>query len=167
MGTPLRVVHYLNQFFAGIGGEDVANIPPRMQQGPVGSGRPLQQILKDAGTVVATLICGDNFLNDARGDALAAIIPMLQDLKPDRRDRWAGLRVWTLWIGLCRGLQSCTGDRHPSVDGDASGKPWGRERQTRHFDRSHRRQSSGDAGCSRGDGPPGHQIRSQRAARTG
>ena len=43
METPLRVVHYLNQFFAGIGGEEAANIPPRVQQGPVGSGRPLQQ----------------------------------------------------------------------------------------------------------------------------
>ena len=43
MVTPVRAVHYLNQFFAGIGGEDVANIPPRMQDGPVGSGRALQQ----------------------------------------------------------------------------------------------------------------------------
>ncbi|HEX9871401.1 MAG TPA: glycine/sarcosine/betaine reductase selenoprotein B family protein, partial [Candidatus Tectomicrobia bacterium] len=39
MGTPLRVVHYLNQFFAGVGGEDMANIPPRLQEGSVGSGR--------------------------------------------------------------------------------------------------------------------------------
>src|SRR5919198_3227969 len=83
MGTPLRVVHYLNQFFAGIGGEDVANIPPRMQNGPVGSGRPLQQILKDDGTVVATLVCGDNYLNDERDAALAAIVTMLPELKPD------------------------------------------------------------------------------------
>jgi glycine reductase complex component B subunit gamma len=83
MATPLRVVHYLNQFFAGIGGEDAANIPPRMQEGPVGSGRPLQQALKHEGTVVATLICGDNYLNDARDKALAAIIAMLQELKPD------------------------------------------------------------------------------------
>ena len=32
---------------------------------------------------MATLICGDNFLSDARDDAIRAIIPMLQDLKPD------------------------------------------------------------------------------------
>jgi glycine reductase complex component B subunit gamma len=83
MGTPLRVVHYLNQFFAGIGGEDVANIPPRVQEGPVGSGRPLQQALKNEGTVVATLICGDNYLNDTRDTALTTIIAMLQELKPD------------------------------------------------------------------------------------
>jgi betaine reductase len=83
MATPLQVVHYLNQFFAGIGGEDAANIPPRVQEGPVGSGRPLQQALRHEGTVVATLICGDNYLNEARDKALAAIIAMLQELKPD------------------------------------------------------------------------------------
>jgi betaine reductase len=83
MGTPLRVVHYVNQFFAGIGGEDAANIPPRLQNGPVGSGRPLQQIFKDEGAVVATVICGDNYLNDERDRALAAIVAMLQEQKPD------------------------------------------------------------------------------------
>ena len=46
MESPLRVVHYLNQFFAGIGGEEAANIPPRVQQGPVGSGRPLQPTIR-------------------------------------------------------------------------------------------------------------------------
>jgi glycine reductase len=83
MAGPLRVVHYLNQFFAGLGGEDMANIPPRVQDGPVGSGRALQQTLKAEGTVVATLICGDNYLNEARDQALAAITDTLQGLKPD------------------------------------------------------------------------------------
>src|SRR5262245_35415501 len=83
METPLRVVHYLNQFFAGVGGQDAANIPPRVQHGPLGAGRPLQQILKDDGTVVATLICGDNFLNDARDAATSTLTTMLRDLKPD------------------------------------------------------------------------------------
>jgi glycine reductase complex component B subunit gamma len=83
MVTPLRVVHYLNQFFAGIGGEDVANLPPRMQDGPVGAGRALQQILREDGTVIASVICGDNYLNDERDKALAAIVAMLQGHKPD------------------------------------------------------------------------------------
>jgi betaine reductase len=83
MGTPLRVMHYLNQFFAGIGGEDAANIPPRLQNGAVGSGRALQHILQEDGTVIATVICGDNYLNDDRDKALAAIVAMLQEHKPD------------------------------------------------------------------------------------
>ena len=83
MATPLRVVHYLNQFFAGIGGEDAANIPPRIQDAPVGAGRPLQQILQGEATIIASVICGDNYLNDARDKALAAIVDMLQERKPD------------------------------------------------------------------------------------
>ena len=30
----IRVVHYINQFFAGIGGEEKADIPPRSAPAP-------------------------------------------------------------------------------------------------------------------------------------
>src|SRR5919198_338712 len=53
--TTLRVVHYLNQFFAGIGAEDKADAPPGHRGGPVGPGRVLQQLLGDRGEVVATV----------------------------------------------------------------------------------------------------------------
>jgi glycine reductase len=130
MGTPLRVVHYLNQFFAGIGGEDAANIPPRVQQGPVGSGRPLQQALKDEGTVVATLICGDNFLNDTRDSALTEITAMLQELKPDvliAGPAFESGRYGLACGEVCKaaqriGLAALTG-MHPDNPGVESGRP--------------------------------------------
>ena len=130
MGTPLRVVHYLNQFFAGIGGEDAANIPPRVQQGAVGSGRPLQQVLRDQGTVVATLICGDNFLQDARDAALAAIIAVLQDLKPDvviAGPAFESGRYGLACAEVCKaaqgiGVPALTG-MHPDNPGVESGRP--------------------------------------------
>jgi glycine reductase complex component B subunit gamma len=130
MGTPLRVVHYLNQFFAGIGGEEVANIPPRVQQGPVGSGRPLQQILKNEGSVVATLICGDNFLNDARDNALAAIVAILQDLNPDvviAGPAFESGRYGLACAEVCKaaqgiGIPGLTG-MHPDNPGVESGRP--------------------------------------------
>ena len=34
----LKIVHYLNQFFGQIGGEDKADIPPRLKKGTVGPG---------------------------------------------------------------------------------------------------------------------------------
>ena len=46
MTKPVRVVHYLNQFFAGIGGEELANVAVRLIQGPVGPGRLLQTLLE-------------------------------------------------------------------------------------------------------------------------
>ena len=60
MTKPIRVVHYLNQFFGGIGGEERARTPLEVREEPVGPGRALQQALRAEGTVVATLICGDD-----------------------------------------------------------------------------------------------------------
>lgn len=56
----MRVVHYLNQFFGGIGGEDKADAELTLVEGPVGPGKALQMQLGQAGTVAATIICGDN-----------------------------------------------------------------------------------------------------------
>ena len=35
----MKVVHYLNQFFAGIGGEEQADSPPEVRPGALGPGR--------------------------------------------------------------------------------------------------------------------------------
>lgn len=56
----MRVVHYVNQFYAGLGGEDSAGIGPRKLDGTVGPGRLLSQLLGDEHQIVATIVCGDN-----------------------------------------------------------------------------------------------------------
>ena len=58
--APLRVVHYVNQFFGRIGAEEAGDHPFTVREGPVGPGIGLQKELGDAGQVVATFICGDN-----------------------------------------------------------------------------------------------------------
>ena len=80
---PLRVGHYVNQFFAGLGGEDVANVGVSLADGVIGSSRALQQALGARGTVVATLVCGDNYIHDYRDDALIALETHLRDLHLD------------------------------------------------------------------------------------
>jgi len=67
MGRQLRIVHYLNQFFAGMGGDEKADMGPSITKGPVGPGRLLQRLLGDRGQVVATFICGDNFISGMPG----------------------------------------------------------------------------------------------------
>ncbi|MGH3672516.1 MAG: glycine/betaine/sarcosine/D-proline family reductase selenoprotein B, partial [Pseudonocardiaceae bacterium] len=57
----MRIVHYLNQFYAGLGGEDAAGIGPRIIDGTVGPGRLLAQLLGDEHQIVATIVCGDNY----------------------------------------------------------------------------------------------------------
>jgi glycine reductase complex component B subunit gamma len=57
----MRIVHYVNQFYAGLGGEDAAGIGPRVLDGTVGPGRLLAQLLGEEHQIVATLVCGDDY----------------------------------------------------------------------------------------------------------
>ena len=57
----MRIVHYINQFYAGLGGEDAASLGPRVLDGAVGPGRLLQQLLGAEHEIVATVVCGDDY----------------------------------------------------------------------------------------------------------
>jgi len=78
----LRVVHYLNQFFAGIGAEDKADTPPGQRSGPVGPGRVLQQVLGERAQVVATVYCGDNHVAEHPA-AIDTILALIAEHRPD------------------------------------------------------------------------------------
>jgi glycine reductase len=78
----VRVVHYLNQFFAGVGGEASAGMPPGRRPGPIGPGALLQAALGDRGNVVSTVYCGDNYANETPG-ALDEILPLVASDAPD------------------------------------------------------------------------------------
>ena len=56
-----RVVHYLNQFFGQVGGEEKAKDGFTVKEGPVGPGLSLQRELGDTAEIVATVICGDDY----------------------------------------------------------------------------------------------------------
>jgi glycine reductase len=83
MSGPLRVVHYVNQFFGGIGGENQAHVGVTVRAGAVGPGRALETALGDGARVEATIICGDNFANEHADDVTRAIAAELDRLKPD------------------------------------------------------------------------------------
>jgi glycine reductase len=82
-GRALRIVHYLNQFFGGIGGEDKAHAGPQIKIGPIGPGRAVQEALGERGRVVATIICGDNYFAERIEDATAEVINLLRSHQPD------------------------------------------------------------------------------------
>ena len=56
-----RVIHYINQFFGGIRGEEKADHPPELRAGAVGPGLALKAAFKDRAEIAATIICGDNY----------------------------------------------------------------------------------------------------------
>ncbi|MFC1814915.1 glycine/sarcosine/betaine reductase selenoprotein B family protein [Thermodesulfobacteriota bacterium] len=52
MVARIRVVHYLNQFFAGVGGEEKADIPLFFSEGPIGPGKRLQTLCSGSAEIV-------------------------------------------------------------------------------------------------------------------
>jgi glycine reductase len=74
----VRAVHYLNQFFAGLGAEEAAGTPPTRIDGPVGPGRGLQAAL-DGVEIVATVACGDDYFGEHEDAALAEIVGLVED----------------------------------------------------------------------------------------
>jgi betaine reductase len=82
MNQKIRVVHYLNQFFAQIGGEEKADVGPACKDGVVGPGRALQQALGENGEVVATVYCGDNYFAEHQEEVIADLLRRIADYKP-------------------------------------------------------------------------------------
>ena len=78
----VRAVHYLNQFFAGLGGEEAAETPPTRLDGPVGPGRGLAAELQGI-EIAATLACGDDYFAEHEEDALAQLLGLLEAEQPD------------------------------------------------------------------------------------
>jgi glycine reductase len=78
----LSVLHYVNQFFGGIGGEEQAGHSPELRDGPVGPGRLLERLL-GGGRVQATLICGDNYFQDRRDEAAAEVRRAVEQVRPN------------------------------------------------------------------------------------
>jgi len=78
-----RVVHYINQFYAGIGGEEKADYQPEIRDGVVGPGAALKGALGSEAEVVATVICGDSYFASNMEKASADIIQMIKKYNPD------------------------------------------------------------------------------------
>lgn len=79
----IRVVHYVNQYFAGIGGEDKADVGAGVSEKPVGPAVGLQNALGQAGTVVATVHCGDNYITQQGDKATNEVVALIEKYKPN------------------------------------------------------------------------------------
>jgi len=78
-----KVVHYINQFFAGIGGEEKADIPVSKQDGVVGPGTAFQGALGDDIEIVGTVICGDGYFNENLETARKDVLEAIKSYNPD------------------------------------------------------------------------------------
>lgn len=78
----VKAVHYLNQFFGQIGGEEKADIRPFKQDGPVGPGTALQKAMGGEVEIVGTIICGDTYFNENIEDAAREIMELIAGFGP-------------------------------------------------------------------------------------
>ncbi|MGN1267419.1 MAG: glycine/betaine/sarcosine/D-proline family reductase selenoprotein B, partial [Dorea sp.] len=82
--SKIKVVHYINQFFANIGGEEMAHVPAEVRVGEVvGPGLAFKQAFGEEAEIVATIICGDSYFNENLEEAKASILAMVKEHNPD------------------------------------------------------------------------------------
>jgi betaine reductase len=79
----IRVVHYLNQFFGQVGGEDKAHITPFSKEGFVGPGMALNAAFGDDAEIVGTVICGDSYFNENIEKTSKEVCKLIAEFKPD------------------------------------------------------------------------------------
>ena len=79
----LRVVQYINQFFAQVGGEDKADYPMEYHEGPMGPGLAFQQAFGDEAEIIGTIVCGDSYFGENTDKVKPEILKKVAELKPD------------------------------------------------------------------------------------
>lgn len=83
MTTCLRVMHYINAFFGGRGGEAEAQTAVSLETGALGPGRLLEHALGGQGQVIATVICGDGYFSEHEENVVQQVRQYWQETKPD------------------------------------------------------------------------------------
>ena len=81
--SKFKVVHYINQFYAGIGGEEFADHKPELRKGVVGPGMAFAGAFGDKAEIVSTIVCGDSYFNENIAKAKDVILDMVRRANPD------------------------------------------------------------------------------------
>ena len=82
--SKIKVVHYINQFFANIGGEEKADYPAELRVGEVvGPGMALMQKFGEEAEIIATIVCGDSYFNENLEKAKTDILAWVKEQAPD------------------------------------------------------------------------------------
>jgi len=77
------IVHVVNQFFAGLGGEEKADVPVGVLKEFSGASKALQSQLGGQAKITATLYFGDNYFHEHKEEAREAILQEIRSRQPD------------------------------------------------------------------------------------
>ena len=78
-----RVACYVNQFYAGLGGEDTAGVGFGMKEEAVGPAKLFETLMKNDCEVVGTVYCGDNYFAEHTEQAVEEGLALVKTLAPD------------------------------------------------------------------------------------
>lgn len=79
----IKVVHYINQFFAGLGGEEKADVKPYLADELPPISNQLQKVLGEEFEVVGAVVCGDSYFGEHVDEATKELIKLIEGLKPE------------------------------------------------------------------------------------
>jgi glycine reductase len=79
----IKVLQYINQFYAGIGGEEKADFKPELRDGIIGPGMAFSAALGNDAEIVKTIVCGDSYFNENLDEAKKIILDMVKSVNPD------------------------------------------------------------------------------------
>src|ERR1043165_7772365 len=79
----MRIAHYLNQFFGGIGAEEHAGKELEIRDGVIGPGKLLESLLGNEAKVVITFVGGDNYAVEHQEELTDAVLKKLRETKVD------------------------------------------------------------------------------------
>lgn len=83
MDRTLKIVHYINQFYAQYGAEEAAGMGIVVKEEAVGPGKLLEQLTGGRGKVAATVICGDNYISENLEKVTEEITDLVEAYSPD------------------------------------------------------------------------------------
>lgn len=78
-----KVIYYINQFFGGIGGEEMAGEPLSIREGTVGPSLGFATGWGEDCLVSHTIVCGDNYFNDHGDQVIDQVVSLIDAEKPD------------------------------------------------------------------------------------
>src|ERR1041385_6891256 len=79
----MRIAHYLNQFFGGIGAEEHAGKELEIRDGAIGPAKLLESLLGNEAKVVITFVGGDNYAVEHQEELTDAVLKKLRGTKVD------------------------------------------------------------------------------------
>lgn len=123
-----KAVHYINQFYAGLGGETMADTGFSILEEKKGPALGLEQLWKGEMEISTVVCCGDNYVNTEANEAevFARLTEVIRRDQPDVFIAGPAFNAGRYGVACAQGLRLCPpgaegAQRHRYVVGKPSG----------------------------------------------